>query len=460
MITNPLKEVSSFISSCQAEGNVKLSKRQFFFVSFCISCIVLLGEFNFSAFSRLSFSNVSSASLSWMIHHSSIGWKNLIDGAIIYLFRIYDITNIHLLIDDSDRPRCKVIKAIYGVFKTIDKKTGGYFLAQNIVFIAVVCNKVTFPIGFKFYRPDPEVKKWEKEDKKLRRKGIKKKNRPSRPSRNKEFPTRIEIAVELAKNTKKIITKLEKSLNIKVKVLSISADSAYLSKEFTKGVKKQFKKTQIISQLASNQIIWNKNQVEKSVKSYFEHKKPTRKEINLRGKAIYVEYISARVFVKSHGKKLLIVAMKYKGEENYRYLAATELTWQTVDVIKAYALRWLIEVVIEDWKQYDGWGKKASQQGVDGACRGVQLSLLTDFFLLSHEYQHNLYLAGQSLATTGSLIRRIRQEHFVDTIQGILERPNPQSMLKKLVSKFDDIFKLDPSCKHMMGIEIGEFGSS
>ena len=48
------------------------------------------------------------------------------------------------------------------------------------------------------------------------------------------------------------------------------------------------------------------------------------------------------------------------------------------DIIRYYALHWLVEVFIEDWKQHEGWGKMACQQAEDGTRRALLLSLLLD----------------------------------------------------------------------------------
>ncbi|KJU81953.1 hypothetical protein MBAV_005857 [Candidatus Magnetobacterium bavaricum] len=50
----------------------------------------------------------------------------------------------------------------------IDKETGGYIIGQNIVFIVLVTPKITIPVGFEFYVPEPEMTKWYKEEKRLR----------------------------------------------------------------------------------------------------------------------------------------------------------------------------------------------------------------------------------------------------------------------------------------------------
>jgi hypothetical protein len=38
------------------------------------------------------------------------------------------------------------------------------------------------------------------------------------------------------------------------------------------------------------------------------------------------------------------VAIKYAGEEPYRYLMASDLTWRTLDMVQGQTLRWLVEI--------------------------------------------------------------------------------------------------------------------
>jgi hypothetical protein len=56
---------------------------------------------------------------------------------------------------------------------------------------------VTLPVGFDFYMPDPQLKAWEKKDKELQKKGIKKKERPPKPIRDERYPKKETIALNL-----------------------------------------------------------------------------------------------------------------------------------------------------------------------------------------------------------------------------------------------------------------------
>ncbi|WP_221897104.1 hypothetical protein [Bathymodiolus japonicus methanotrophic gill symbiont] len=77
----------------------------------------------------------------------------------------------------------------------------------------------TVPVGFFFYMPDPALKQRDKEDKRLKKSGIAKKDRPIKPERDSAYPTKTEIALGLLKEFK-----VAHSL---IKVKGVLADALY-----------------------------------------------------------------------------------------------------------------------------------------------------------------------------------------------------------------------------------------
>jgi len=221
-----VSDVNSYAINLGANSLTNTQQR---FISFCIFCMVMLGSLNFAAFAVASLGYYAARSLSWMFHHSKIDWGILLKAAVLKVLIEHKTLFVHLLIDDTDRPRSKVVKILWGIFKTVDKVTGGWINAQNIVFLCVVTNKVTIPVYFTFYRPDPVLSAWKKEDKRLRKQGVKKKNRPVEPKRNKKYPTMIEIAMKLLDRFKNYLFEIEPLLDRLLEVKSISFDCAYLS---------------------------------------------------------------------------------------------------------------------------------------------------------------------------------------------------------------------------------------
>ena len=59
---------------------------------------------------------------------------------------------------DSDHQRSKNTTRIGYVHRTKDKKYEGYFNGQNLFFLLLITDQITFPVGFSFYEPDPALK--------------------------------------------------------------------------------------------------------------------------------------------------------------------------------------------------------------------------------------------------------------------------------------------------------------
>ena len=60
---------------------------------------------------------------------------------------------------------------------------------------------------------------------------------------------------------------------------------------------------------------------------------------SLRNSNKMITFCSAKFKVKTHDKKLHVIALKHEDESEYRYLIANDIIWRNIDVIKAYGLR-------------------------------------------------------------------------------------------------------------------------
>ncbi|BBI17821.1 hypothetical protein [Neochlamydia sp. S13] len=77
-----------------------------------------------------------------------------------------------------------------------------------------------------------------------------------------------------------------------------------------------------------------------SCQEFFEAYQGWKQEIFIRGdKKNGVQAGGARLYVLSHHKKRWVIALKYKGENEYRYLMAANLSWKMKDVVQGYTLR-------------------------------------------------------------------------------------------------------------------------
>jgi hypothetical protein len=167
-----------------------------------------------------------------------------------------------------------------------------------------------------------------------------------------------------------------------VKVKAVLADTLYGNAHFMETARQLFSETQVISQLRCNQTIDYRGRSWR-LDEYFKAYPGVKQTPQVRGgKTIDIMVSSARLYVKAQKCKRLVIAIRYSHETCYRYLVATHLSWRTLDIMKTYTLRWLVEVVIEDLKVHEGWGPATKQPGVDGSRRGLTLSLLCDHCLL------------------------------------------------------------------------------
>ena len=307
---------------------------------------------------------------------------------------------------------------------------------------------VTIPVDFRFYMPDPDVTQWRKSCRELKAQGVPADQRPRRPKPNSDFPTKQELALDMLCDFHEYFPGFS--------VNGILADALYGDAHFMDCASEVFGGTQVVSQLRWNQKTVHKGK-EVPLKTYFSRMEPgVEKTLVIRGgKEQKVTVLCARVKIKSHGKKRFVIALKYEGEEDYRYLAATDLSWRHDDIARLHTLRWLIEVFFEDWKLHEGWCNRALQQGDEGSERGLILSVLCDHMLLLHPEQSARLEHKQPALTVGCLVEKLRMDALLDVIQTVVESENPKTGFERLTEAIEDYRPIRESSKHMVGRDLG-----
>ncbi len=374
----PLPHIREYVSDLNAalreQGHKPLTRIQSEFLMFVLLGMLITQSLCWARLERVSGGRYQDGALSKMFYHGLKCWDCLLTASALIVMRRFNITSGVLVMDDTDRGRSKNTTRIWGTHKTVLKGTGGFHQAQNIVLLMLVTPEITIPVGAQFYRPDPVLREWNKQEKKLIKQGVKKKDRPSKPERQADYPTRVTLAVSLLKQFKLDYPQLI--------IKAILADSAYFSPSFMERINKIDEKVQILSQMRKNQKVRFRRGKELAVEDFFQNRNWKSAQLQLRGhRETLVHYCSALVTIVSHDRKYRVVALKYDDEKEPRYLVASDASWRPEDIIRYYALRWLVEVFIEDWKQHLGWGNLAYQQAEDGARRGLLLSLLLDHSL-------------------------------------------------------------------------------
>ena len=441
-----VEDLNNFLEKFKPDA--VLTKAQKGFIILCLTAILLTNSICWTKFARTFLGKCTISSLSWMFRNGKIAWNILMIAGVKLVLIHLGITEGALVIDEADNRRSKSTKRIYKTHKQKDKATGGYVNGQTVVLLLLVSGTVTIPVGFIFYQPDPVLSAWNKEDARLKKAGVTKENRPPEPTRNPDYPTKLELALQLLSGFAKN--------HSEIKVTAILADALYGKGEFMDEASSIFGGIQTISQLHKNQNIFYKGK-KRSLESYFNSTNPgVQTFITVRGgEEVQVTMCGARLKVDAHGKKRFVIALKYEGQDEYRYLVATDMSWRGIDIVQAYTLRWLVEVFFEDWKLYEGWGREARQFDEEGSVRGLVLSLLLDLALLLHPEQTARLENKLPAYTVGSLQRLAQVESLLDFIKSILQDKNPAKKLKEVAKLVRDVFKLTPSSKHMVGRDLG-----
>jgi len=417
-----------------------LSNLQKKWLAFCLLAIVVTNSVCWARFERASLGNYSMAALCWMFRHASINWSLILQTSIKVILRRYGITTGVLLLDDSEKRRAKTTKRIYRAHKLKDKKTGGYINGQSLLILILVTPVVSLPVGFGFHQTDPAWSAWYKTEEKMKKQGLVKKDRPPQPEKNEAYPTKQAIGLHLLAEFK------EHHPHLKIK--AVLADALYGTEDFMDQAAALFEPTQVISQLRSNQLLRDNNQ-KVNLSTYFAKQPACTRKISIRGQEKVITFAAARLYVAAHHQKRLIIALKYDGETDYRYLVASDLSWRIVDVLEVYGLRWLVEVFLQDWKSFEGWGQLTKQQGQEGSSRSLILSLLLDHCLFFHPEQLARLENKLPASTVGSLQEKIKAENLLHFIQSLLSTDNPEEKLKRLSQAVVETFQLAPSKKHM-----------
>ncbi len=451
-MSEPAHFIKTFVADLgaalgQLNPNAKLTRLQRVRLGFCLTGMLLTNTVCWAKFGRVSLGGHSIAALSWMFREAKIAWGHLLLASVAAVLERHGISEGVLVLDESDRARSKRTKRVHKVHKQKHKVPGGYVNGQTVVLLLLVAQSATVPVGFVFYMPDPVLSAWAKEDRRLKKRGVAKKDRHVMPARDSAYPTKTQPAIQLLQDFK--------GAQGDIKIKAVLAGALYGEAVFMGKAAQIFGLAQVISQLRENQDIGYEGKKRK-LKDYFDAiNQGVAITLRVRGgEAVKATASSARLKVTAHGKKRFVVALKYEGEDDCRYLVATDMTWRTIDIIQAHTLRWLVEVFFGDWKLYEGWGQ-AKQLDGEGSSRGPALGLLLDHCPLLHPEQAARIENKLPAYTAGSLQRKSQMDVLLEFIKTLLEDNSPADKLKELAVLVDDVFQLMPSGKHMVGRNLG-----
>jgi hypothetical protein len=431
----------------QLKSDAGLTLGQKAWLGRCLQGIVVTNSICWVRMERASLGRYSDGMLSWHFRRPGEYWEWLLQVSVGVILKSYGMKEGMLVVDDTDRPRSKCTRQIYQVHAFKDKASGGTRKGQCLVVLVLVTPTVTLPVGVEFYMPDPAITAWAKQERALKRGGVPKDARPAKPDRDPAYPTKQALAFMVLKRFQAAFSWM--------RIRAVLADALYGTPTFLDATSALFGGVQVVSQLRKNQKVRFKTQ-EWSVETYFQKFPGTPLSIRLRGGVEQMTTVgSARLRVMAHQTKRFVMAMKYEGEDAYRYLVATDLSWRTEDIVQTHTVRWLIEVFFQDWKAYEGWGQMAKQPGEDGSRRSLILSLLCDHCLLRHPDQLARIERKQPAYTVGSLCEAVKVESLMQCLWQVVSSEHPQEQFQQVAAHAKAVFAPRESGKHMVGRDLG-----
>jgi heme/copper-type cytochrome/quinol oxidase subunit 3 len=265
LMSEPAHFIKTFVTDLDTalgklKPNAKLTQLQRIWLGFCLTGMLLTNSVCWAKFERASLGDYKIGALSWMFREAKVAWDYLLLASVTLVLERHGITEGVLVLDESDRSRSKRTKRIHKAHKQKHKASGGYVNGQTVVLLLLVTQSVTFPVGFAFYMPDPMLTAWVKEDKRLKKAGVAKKDRPVQPERDSLYPTKTQLALSLLQAFK--------DAHGDIKINAVLADALYGEAGFMDAASRIFDIAQVISQLRENQNIEYKGK-KRNLKDYF-----------------------------------------------------------------------------------------------------------------------------------------------------------------------------------------------
>jgi len=452
VIGKPLPFVCAFVEAVDKaiathSPGQRLSTLQRAWLAFCVTAILVINSICWARFERASLGTYSLAALSWLFRHAKIPWEHLVVASVRVILTSYGIMGGSLVIDDTAKQRSKTATTLAQLYKLRDQESGGYIWGQSLVFLLLVTPTITIPMACAFYQPAPELSAWYQEDKRRTQEGVPKQQRPPKPPPNPAYPTTQELALRLLQQCK--------AHHPELRVHCLVADALYGASTFVDAASAIFEGGQGSSQRRSHQTV-RVYKCEQYVADYFTSHPGTPQKIRIRGgEEIAVLVGSARMYVCAHHTKRLIMALTDEGEDSYRDLMASDLTWRTLDIVQGHTLRWLVEVFVQDWKSHEGWNQLTKQPGDEGARQSVILSLLVDHGLFVHPDQLAPLTNNLPAYTVGSLRAPVQGECLVDVIQKLVSSDDSQGQLHRFTQALHELFALGRSKTHLIQRQLG-----
>ena len=191
LCTHFIEQVNAALLFMEAKP---LSRAQKLWFSICITGVIVTNSVCWRRFERAGLGRFCAKSISKMFRRGKIDWNRVLMASVMNICQKYGISEGVLALDGTDNKRSKNTTTIAKVHSIKDKTSGGFIKGQALTVLVLITDKITLPMGFNFHEPDPTYNSWQKKDKTLRKKGIKKNLRPTAPERDSNYKSMMDCA--------------------------------------------------------------------------------------------------------------------------------------------------------------------------------------------------------------------------------------------------------------------------
>jgi hypothetical protein len=336
-----------------------------------------------------------------MMNHSGMDWRSALRGMAQQFLKIVRLHGTSspstrcFVVDDTLIP--KTGKTIEGVSKVHDHTSGGFLLGFKALLLTLWDGKSLLPIEFSLHR-ESEKNNWG-----LTSKQIRSQYKKERAETTPAYERFKELDIE---KTTIALQMLRRACKHGILAAYVLMDSWFTSDVMIQGIRgirkgmmhvvgmcKMDKRQYMVDGRALNSEAIIKL---KGAKKGGIHKSRRFKSQYIKVKATY------------KGTPVGLFYIKYKGAKIWKLLLTTDLSLSFVKVMELYQIRWSIEVLFKECKQYLRLGQ-AQNTDFDGQIADVTITLLTHLIL-------SLGLRFQAYETMGGLFRDIQNQMIRDTL--------------------------------------------
>lgn len=379
-----------------------LKEQGYSFLSLIIKLILIrLGGMNISSEGKTVSKTMDDNTLYRLLNNAHIDWRKMLMSFAMQFIRIVkrhgEMQKDALLCFIADDTLLeKTGKIIEGISKVNDHVKGGFVWGFKMLSLGYYDGKMLIPIDVSLHRESRENNYGlSKKEQKRQHKTNNSKGSFAAERKNELDKKKTDILVEMIKRA------VRKGL----KASYVLMDSWFLGEEVIKAIRGLKKGTlHVVGVCKMDRRKFTVGEKEYNSHTIIRINESKGKVRN--NKKYKSQYIVVEAFYKGVPVKLFYV--KYKRSKNWTLLLSTDLRVGFNRVMEIYQIRWSIEVLFKECKQYLGLGKSQNTH-FNGQIADTTLALIT-YTILSLGKRFGSY------ETIGDLFRANQQEMLVRTI--------------------------------------------